>query len=202
MKLVLASQSPRRRDLLGQMGLEFDIISPQIDEDSFSNDDPVALVRTLSREKALAVAGTQDADTLVIAADTVVVLDGKTLGKPGDSAEAEAMLASLSGRTHRVCTGVTLCCGGRAVTDAEITHVTFRSLSPGEIRGYVSTGEPMDKAGAYGIQGLGALLVEGIRGDYFNVVGLPVCRLGRMLADFGVDCLEREAGGGQASLPG
>ena len=195
MKLILASQSPRRRDLLGQMGLEFTVISPQIDEDAFTDPDPVALVKTLSREKALAVAKDRAADALVIAADTVVVLDGQTLGKPRDRAEAKAMLAALSGRSHQVCTGVTVCRGDRADTRAEVTQVTFRSLSLEEIRRYADTGEPMDKAGAYGIQGLGALLVEGIRGDYFNVVGLPVCLLGRMLAGFGVDCLALAAGG-------
>ena len=194
MKLILASQSPRRRDLLGQMGLEFTVISPQIDEDAFSDPDPTALVRTLSREKALAVARAQAEDALVIAADTVVVLDGQALGKPRDQAEAEAMLAALSGRSHAVYTGVTVCRGDRAVTEAECTEVTFRALTAEEIRRYTATGEPMDKAGAYGIQGLGALLVEGIRGDYFNVVGLPVCLLGRMLADFGVDCLALSSG--------
>ena len=189
MKLILASQSPRRRELLARMGLDFTVISPRIDEDSFSDPDPAALVRTLSREKALAVAKGQDPETLVIAADTVVVLDGQALGKPGDEAEAAAMLSALSGRSHAVYTGVTVCQGSRADTEAECTQVTFRPLTGEEIRHYVATGEPMDKAGAYGIQGFGSLLVEGIRGDYFNVVGLPVCRLGRMLAAFGVDCL-------------
>ena len=189
MKLILASQSPRRRDLLTQMGLTFTVVTPSIDESAFADPDPTALVRTLSREKALAVAGQADPDALVVAADTVVVLDGQALGKPGDRAEAMAMLSALSGRTHHVCTGVTLCQRDRALTEAEITQVTFRALSEAEIAAYVRSGEPMDKAGAYGIQGLGALLVEGIRGDYFNVVGLPVCRLGQMLARFGVDCL-------------
>jgi len=176
------------------MGLTFTVVTPAIDEEAFSAPDPTALVRTLSREKALAVAGQADPDALVIAADTVVVLDGQALGKPGDRAEAMAMLTALSGRTHHVCTGVTLCRGDRAVTEAEITQVTFRPLSKAEIAAYADTGEPMDKAGAYGIQGLGALLVEGIRGDYFNVVGLPVCRLGQMLARFGVDCLAPASG--------
>lgn len=189
MKLILASQSPRRRELLARMGLDFTVISPRIDEDAFTDPDPAALVRTLSREKALAVAKGQDPETLVIAADTVVVLDGQALGKPGDEAEAFAMLSALSGRSHAVWTGVTVCQGSRADTEAECTQVTFRPLTGEEIRHYVATGEPMDKAGAYGIQGFGSLLVEGIRGDYFNVVGLPVCRLGRMLAAFGVDCL-------------
>ncbi|MFQ9411580.1 MAG: Maf family protein [Evtepia gabavorous] len=111
------------------------------------------------------------------------------LGKPKGEEEARAMLASLSERTHQVCTGVTVCRGDKVLTQVEETRVTFRPLTDQEIRQYVSTGEPMDKAGAYGIQGLGGLLVAGIQGDYHNVVGLPVCRLGRMLLDFGVDCL-------------
>lgn len=189
MKIVLASQSPRRRQLLGQMGLEFTTQSPEIDEHAFHGRDARDLVETLSREKARWVARQQTPDTLVIGADTVVVLDGAILGKPRDGAEAEAMLAALSGRDHQVFTGVTLCQGDRILTQAEETQVTFRPLTGQEIRQYVSTGEPMDKAGSYGIQGYGCLLVEGIRGDYFNVVGLPVCRLGRMLARFGIEPL-------------
>ena len=189
MKIVLASQSPRRRQLLGQMGLEFTTQSPEIDESAFHGRDARDLVETLSREKARWVARQQTPDTLVIGADTVVVLDGAILGTPRDWAEAEAMLAALSGRDHQVFTGVTLCQGDRILTQAEETQVTFRPLTGQEIRQYVSTGEPMDKAGAYGIQGLGGLLVEGIRGDYHNVMGLPICRLGRMLLNFGVDCL-------------
>ena len=189
MKIVLASQSPRRRQLLGQMGLEFTTQSPEMDESAFHGRDARDLVETLSREKARWVARQQTPDTLVIGADTVVVLDGAILGKPRDWAEAEAMLAALSGRDHQVFTGVTLCQGDRILTQAEETQVTFRPLTGQEIRQYVSTGEPMDKAGAYGIQGLGGLLVEGIRGDYHNVMGLPICRLGRMLLNFGVDCL-------------
>ena len=189
MKIVLASQSPLWRQLLGQMGLEFTTQSPEIDESAFHGRDARDLVETLSREKARWVARQQTPDTLVIGADTVVVLDGAILGKPRDGAEAQAMLAALSGRDHQVFTGVTLCQGDRILTQAEETQVTFRPLTGQEIRQYVSTGEPMDKAGAYGIQGLGGLLVEGIRGDYHNVMGLPICRLGRMLLDFGVDCL-------------
>ena len=189
MKIVLASQSPRRRQLLGQMGLEFTTQSPEIDESAFHGRDARDLVETLSREKARWVARQQTPDTLVIGADTVVVLDGAILGKPRDGAEAQAMLAALSGRDHQVFTGVTLCQGDRILTQAEETQVTFRPLTGQEIRQYVSTGEPMDKAGAYGIQGLGALLVQRLEGDYFNVMGLPLCRLGRMLRAFGVELL-------------
>lgn len=187
MKLILASQSPRRRELLAGLGLEFTVKAPRIDETAWPRTDPVKLVKDLSRAKALAVEGGED--DLILAADTVVVLEGTVLEKPRDEAEARHMLAALSGRTHLVCTGVTLRRGERTETRAETTRVTFRSLTPGEIDRYVDTGEPLDKAGGYGIQGYGALLVEGIRGDYSNVVGLPLCLVGRMLAGFGVDCL-------------
>lgn len=189
MKIVLASQSPRRKELLGRMGLEFVTQASKIDESAFDGLEARELVATLSREKAQWIARQLDGETLVIGADTVVVRDGAALGKPKDAEDAVAMLLSLSGRDHQVCTGVTVCRGDRVLTQVEETQVTFRELTEAEVRQYVSTGEPMDKAGAYGIQGLGGLMVEGIRGDYSNVVGLPVCRLGQMLKDFGVDCL-------------
>lgn len=189
MKIVLASQSPRRKELLGRMGLEFVTQASKIDESAFDGLEARELVATLSREKAQWIARQLDGETMVIGADTVVVRDGAALGKPKDAEDAVAMLLSLSGRDHQVCTGVTVCRGDRVLTQVEETQVTFRDLTEAEVRQYVSTGEPMDKAGAYGIQGLGGLLVEGIRGDYSNVVGLPVCRLGQMLKDFGVDCL-------------
>lgn len=189
MKIVLASQSPRRKELLGRMGLEFVTQASKIDESAFDGLAARELVATLSREKAQWIARQMDGETLVIGADTVVVRDGAALGKPKDAEDAVAMLLSLSGRDHQVCTGVTVCRGDRVLTQVEETQVTFRDLTEAEVRQYVSTGEPMDKAGAYGIQGLGGLLVEGIRGDYSNVVGLPVCCLGQMLKDFGVDCL-------------
>lgn len=189
MKIVLASQSPRRKELLGRMGLEFVTQASKIDESAFDGLEARELVATLSREKAQWIARQLEGETLVIGADTVVVRDGAALGKPKDAEDAVAMLLSLSGRDHQVCTGVTVCRGDRVLTQVEETQVTFRELTEAEVRQYVSTGEPMDKAGAYGIQGLGGLLVEGIRGDYSNVVGLPVCRLGQMLKDFGVDCL-------------
>ena len=187
MKIVLASQSPRRKELLGRMGLEFVTQASKIDESAFDGLAARELVATLSREKAQWIARQLDGETLVIGADTVVVRDGAALGKPKDAEDAVAMLLSLSGRDHQVCTGVTVCRGDRVLTQVEETQVTFRELTEAEVRQYVSTGEPMDKAGAYGIQGLGGLLVEGIRGDYFNVVGLPVCLVGQLLARFGVD---------------
>ena len=190
MAIILASQSPRRRELLGQMGISDFIIRPaQGEEKAAPGLSPAQLVEALSLQKGVEVAASAAPGDLVISADTVVAVDGRVLGKPHSREEAAAMLASLSGRTHTVYTGVTVCRDGDVLTEHEATAVRFRSLTSGEIAAYVATGEPMDKAGAYGIQGYGALLVEGIEGDYCNVVGLPVCRLGRMLARFGVDVL-------------
>ncbi len=190
MDIILASNSPRRRELLEQVGITgFQVISPDVDERVEPGLSPAGMVEELSLRKARAAADKTGPDGLIIAADTVVALDGAVLGKPRDEADAFAMLSALSGREHRVYTGVSVLRGDRAVTEHEETAVCFRALAPGEIWGYIATGEPMDKAGAYGIQGIGALLVSGIRGDYCNVVGLPVFRLGRMLARFGVDLL-------------
>ncbi len=190
MGLILASGSPRRRQLLEQIGLTFAVRSSDVDESVSPGLTPAQVVESLSARKGEAVAAEAAPGDLVLSADTVVALDGAILGKPRDRAEAEAMLTALSGRTHQVYTGVTLLQDGRRLTEHEVTAVTFRPLSPEEIAAYVSTGEPMDKAGAYGIQGLGALLVERLEGDYFNVMGLPLCRLGEMLAQFGVRPLE------------
>ena len=194
MNIILASNSPRRRELLGQMGLkDFQVSAPNVDETVEPGLSPAEMVEELSLRKARAAAEKAGPEDLVIAADTVVALDGKVLGKPRDREDAFAMLSALSGREHRVYTGVTVLRGEEAATGHEETTVAFRALEPGEIRGYIATGEPVDKAGAYGIQGLGALLVSGIRGDYCSVVGLPVFRLGRMLADFGVELLRAPA---------
>jgi len=190
MNIILASQSPRRRELLERVGLkEFQVASPDVDERVGPGLSPARMVEELSLRKARAAAKKAGPEDVVIAADTVVALDGKALGKPRDREDAFAMLSALSGREHRVYTGVTVIRGGRAVTEHEETAVAFREIPAGEIRGYIATGEPMDKAGAYGIQGIGALLVSGIRGDYCNVVGLPVFRLGRMLREFGIELL-------------
>jgi septum formation protein len=176
------------------MGLRgFKVISPDVDEHVEGNPSPAQLVEELSLRKARAVAEHEDGDDIIIAADTVVALDGAVLGKPQDERDAFSMLSALSGNRHRVYTGVTVIQGEQVVTQSEETIVTFREIEPDEISHYIATGEPMDKAGAYGIQGLGALLVSGIEGDYFNVMGLPVYRLGRILADFGIDLLERAA---------
>lgn len=190
MDMVLASGSPRRRELLTQMGLTFRVVVSDADETVDPSLSPTDQVRLISRRKADAVAETVGPEALVIAADTIVALDGAVMGKPHSPEEAVEMLSRLSGSTHAVYTGFTLRQGGRTVTQAEETLVTFRPLTAEEIKAYVSTGEPMDKAGAYGIQGLGSLLVSGIRGDYFNVMGLPVCALGQALARFGVHPLK------------
>lgn len=187
-KIILASQSPRRRQLLEQIGLkDFTILVPQADESYDSTLSPQEIVGSICWKKAEAareLAG--DDDAVIIAADTMVFLDGLRLGKPHSEDEAHAMLRSLSGRTHQVCTGVTLCRGDRLDTRVETTAVTFRELTDREILSYIRTGDPMDKAGAYGVQGKAALFVKGISGDYFNVMGLPLHLLGRMLEDFGV----------------
>ena len=194
MQIILASQSPRRRELLGRMGIENFLVRPAQGEELFDPTlTPAQLVESLSRQKAEEISAGAGPEDLIIAADTVVSIDGRVLGKPRDPEDAAAMLAALSGREHTVYTGVTVRRGGETVTEHEATAVRFRPLTEGEIADYVATGEPMDKAGAYGIQDYGALLVEGISGDYFNVVGLPVCWLGRILTRFGVDPLARAA---------
>ena len=189
MEIILASQSPRRRELLERMGLSaFQVIPARGEEAMDPSLSPEQLVEELSRRKAAEVAATHP-DQLVIAADTVVAVGGQVLGKPRDPEDAVRMLTALSGREHTVHTGITVRLGGRAVTEAEVTAVRFRPLTGEEIACYVSTGEPMDKAGAYGIQGLGCVLVEGISGDYYNVMGLPVCRLAQILSRFGIHTL-------------
>lgn len=193
MKIILASQSPRRRELLERMGLtQFEIRPARGEECADPGLSPARLVEELSIQKAGEIAAGADPEDVIIAADTVVAADGQVLGKPHSRREAQEMLAFLSGRTHTVYTGVTVRKGDRVRTGHEATDVVFRELTPAEIRAYVDTGEPMDKAGAYGIQGRGCVLVEGIRGDYYNVMGLPVCRLGLMLREFGVEPLVRE----------
>ena len=194
MNIILASASPRRRELLERVGLTgFTVAAPNVDESVEPGLSPANMVETLSLRKARAAAEHFGPDGLIIAADTVVALDGNILGKPRDRDDAFSMLSALSGRENHVYTGVTVLQGGKIVTRHEETAVTFRELSPDEIRGYIATGEPLDKAGAYGIQGVSALLVSGIRGDYSNVMGLPVVRLGQILRDFGLDLLQRSA---------
>ena len=180
MSVVLASASPRRRELLQRAGVEFIVRVSDADEHIEPDTPPHEAVMALARQKALAVAKTCPGD-LVIGADTVVVYDGAILGKPADAADAARMLRMLSGKTHVVYTGVCLVCADKEETFYEQTQVTFYPLTEQEIEAYVATGEPMDKAGAYGIQGRGCTLVQGICGDYFNVVGLPVAAVCRRL---------------------
>ena len=189
MDIVLASQSPRRQELLTQIGLTYRIHAVDIDEHIERPLPPGELVQAISREKAAACAALEGPEPLIIAADTVVALGHTILGKPHSEEEAAKMLRLLSGATHQVHTGFTLRRGDQVETGVCMTPVTFRDLSDAEISAYIATGEPMDKAGAYGIQGIGSLFVSDIQGDYFNVMGLPVYRLGLMLKDFGVDCL-------------
>lgn len=189
MKIVLASASPRRRELLANIGIkDFTVCPAEGEEKAPAGLSPDELVMALSRAKAEEVAA-KHPDALIIAADTIVYSDGRVLGKPHDASEASSMLRALSGRTHRVYTGVTLLSGETLLSEAECTLVRFRPLDDAEINAYIATGEPMDKAGAYGIQGMASLMVEGIEGDYFNVMGLPLCRLGKMLNAIGVRLL-------------
>ena len=180
-KIVLASGSPRRQELLRRIGV------PEVEEYFPAGLTPEETVCYISREKSQAVEAAED--EIVITADTMVFLDDKKLGKPADEAEALAMLTALQGHHHAVCTGVTVRQGSRMLTRAQRTEVYFRPASESELRAYIAGGEPMDKAGAYGVQGQGALLVERIDGDFFNVMGLPVLLLSRMLAEFGIKLL-------------
>ena len=183
MKVILASGSPRRRELLEMLQVRpLEIIPARGEELPHPELTPDALVRELSRCKAAEVAAEHAApDDVVIGADTVVVLDGQVLGKPKDPADAKRMLSALSGRVHTVFTGVTVIRGGAVLSHAERTEVHFRPLTEAEIDAYIATGEPMDKAGAYGAQGFASLFVEKLEGDFFNVMGLPLCALGNLL---------------------
>ena len=194
MDIILASQSPRRRELLERMGLAgFRVVSPDVDEHMEEDLPPAQLVCRLSQRKARAVREQVGDEGLIIAADTVVALDGAVLGKPADELAAFKMLSTLSGVRHQVYTGLTVLRGGEEHTEYEVTDVSFRELTQGEIEDYIRTGEPMDRAGAYGIQGYGALFISGIQGDYYNVMGLPVCRLGQLLETLGVHCMHLAA---------
>ena len=181
MQLILASASPRRKELLGLFHVPFIIRAADIDETMDPAKSPYEEVAGVSRLKALAVE--REPADVVIAADTIVVCEGRVLGKPGSAQEAVEMLQLLSGRDHQVMTGCTVVRGLRAQTFTEVTDLHFRSLSRKEIENYVATGEPMDKAGSYGIQGGAALFCERMSGDYYNVMGLPVCRLGQVLKE-------------------
>ena len=185
--IVLASQSPRRQELLRRMGIEhFSVVVLNADESYPAGLSAQETVSLIARKKADAAARLASPDDIVITADTMVFLDDERLGKPHDEADALRMLTELSGRAHTVCTGVTVRRGDNLECFTVSTEVYFRSASRQELLGYIATGEPMDKAGAYGIQGLGALFIERINGDYYNVMGLPIEALGRVLQRFGV----------------
>ncbi len=179
MQLILASQSPRRRELLGLFGIPFSVRVADIDETMDPAKAPFDEVARVSRCKALAIR--REEGDVVIAADTIVVVEGQVLGKPRSEEDAFRMLRLLSGRDHQVMTGVCVLCGDQERVFTEVTDLHFRDLTDGEIRRYIATGDPMDKAGSYGIQNGAALFCEKMNGDYYNVMGLPVCRLGQVL---------------------
>ena len=186
--IILASASPRRRELMGLITSDYEVIPADACEDT-DIEDPEEMVAELSARKAAAVEG-KNRGRIVIGSDTVVSIDGRVLGKPADRDEAFSMLRMLSGRTHQVFTGVTVIKDGISHTFTEKTDVLFAELSDAEIEAYIETGEPMDKAGAYGIQHYGARFVESVNGDYFSVVGLPVHRLYRLLHENWPDTVE------------
>ena len=188
MSIILASASPRRRELLEMMGVRFEVI-PAKDEAEVTGLTPGETVAAIALEKAKSVAEERDSDDVVIAADTLVCLDGKLLGKPADEQEAFEMLKMLSGNEHQVYTGVAVYRNGKCMAEFEKTAVRFCKMTDEDIYAYIATKEPMDKAGSYGIQGKGAVYIEGINGDYFNVMGLPLHRLSNMLKEFGISLL-------------
>ncbi len=191
MGLILASQSPRRKELLGLFHIPFTVCTSDADETMDPNLPPYDEVARVSRQKAEAVP--HDPEDVVVAADTIVVCNGQVLGKPRDRDHAVRMLRLLSGRDHQVMTGLTVLAKGQTVSCTEVTDIHFRALSDREILRYVDTGEPMDKAGSYAIQGGAALFAEKMHGDYYNVMGLPVCRLGQILGQLAPELLEEEA---------
>lgn len=189
--IILASKSPRRKHLLEQAGLEFSVIPSDFDESSVAMSDPAACVRALAEFKARDISQ-KHPGSWIIGADTIVVIDNDTLGKPGSRDEAREMLRRLSGKIHRVLTGYCICCGEKKqlFSDTVKTEVLFKKLRSNEIDWYIETGEPLDKAGAYAIQGLGSFLVKSIEGSYTNVVGLPVCEVMEFLITEGAVLLD------------
>jgi septum formation protein len=185
MRVILASQSPRRRELLALVGIGHEVQPADIDETPWPDEAPVPHPERLARDKARVIAS-RAPDALVIAADTIVVVDGAILGKPTDAADARAMLRQLSGRTHEVCTAMAVAIGEQVETEVVRVAVRFRVLDDHMIERYIATGEPMDKAGAYGIQGYGATIVEHIEGDYFAVMGLSLVTIVQLAARMGV----------------
>lgn len=187
--LYLASASPRRRELLQQIGVAHRLVAASIDERVLPGEAPAAYVERLAREKAAAgLAALGHGNACVLGADTSVVLDGRILGKPEGRADALATLAALSGRAHKVYTAVAVCDGSRSRVRVVCSRVHFRALSAVEREAYWASGEPCDKAGSYGIQGLGAVFVSHLEGSYSAVVGLPLCETSELLAEFGIPC--------------
>lgn len=184
MSIILASKSPRRKELLELMGLEFTVLTADVNETMNAVNDIEEEIKSVSLKKAAAVMEKVTAEDIIISADTVVVCDNEIMGKPKSKSDAVKMLTKLSGRTHKVITGVTVAKGESILCETVVTTVTFRDIDNKEIKAYVDTLEPMDKAGAYGIQGKAAVFVSSIEGDYYNVVGLPVCKLSLMLKKF------------------
>jgi septum formation protein len=184
-RVILASSSPRRRELLTMIGIAHEVVPANIDEAYQPGEPPLAHAERLAREKGAAIAW-RHRDAVVIAADTIVVIDEQVLGKPRNEADAARMLRLLSGRTHLVYTAVATACGARVESGVEVVAVTFRPLSDDDVANYIATGEPMDKAGSYGIQGYGATIVERIDGDYFAVMGLALGRMVRLLGRLGL----------------
>ena len=179
--IVLASASPRRAKLLDMLGVAFTVVRPDCDETITPGFPPAEIVRLLAIRKAENVAARLGSGEIIVAADTLVWLDGRPFGKPRDEDEAYTMLRALSGRAHEVFTGLAVCWSGEIKSETQMTRVFFRELSDGEIWNYIRSGIPMDKAGAYGIQDRGALFVSRIVGDFYTVMGLPLCLLGQML---------------------
>ena len=188
MEVILASQSPRRKALMELFHIPFRVLAADIDETMDPKQDPAVQTAQISLAKALATPHAPE--DIVIAADTIVVCDGQILGKPKDEADAQRMLRLLSGRTHQVMTGLAVLYPGGQQVETQITQIHFRELTDREILAYIRTGEPMDKAGAYGIQGGAALFADTMTGDYYNVMGLPVCRLGQILRQAAPEIME------------
>jgi len=191
-RLILASKSPRRDEILTLVGYRHEIIVSDADETIPEGTAAADAVAMISRRKADAVVSETEGERVVVAADTVVEVDGEIFGKPKDSADAERMLRTMSGGRHLVHTGITVTDGKSTVTETVTTEVLMRELSDREIYGYIESGEPFDKAGAYGIQGIAGAFVESLSGDYFNVMGLPVCRVSEILAEFGIGLFDKD----------
>ena len=182
-KIILASGSPRRKELLKSLGIEFEIIKPNADEKILNDESPENLCKRLAELKANSI---NISNKIILAADTIVVIENEILGKPKNRDDAFRMLNLLQGREHKVLTGIALRENNKLISDVEISCVKFRELNQAQIKAYISSGECDDKAGAYAVQGLGSLLIEYIKGDYYNVVGLPLCKFGKMLSNFNI----------------